>query len=149
MLKGGESLTPQIIINMEEPSAPKTPVIDWSAITSQSFSMERIFSSDARDMMQRWNTVVELRGLMKVGIAGLKEEMEVIAAGMLVNNPRDVKDAAKRDLKRMEDLKLRMEMLKKESKVLNDLVKACSSTSKDRKRIISPPQYSSDKKTQE
>lgn len=146
VLNSGEPLLPQTVITMEESSAPKTPVINWSAITAQSFSTDRTSSSDARDMEKRWSSLVELQGLMKTGLAGLEEEIEVIVEKMLANNPKDVKNAAKRASKRIKDLNGRMEMLEKESAVFNDLVKVCSSTSRQRKRVISPPLRSSDKK---
>ena len=83
---------------------------------------------------------------MKSGLEDLEEEIEFASGRMLVNNPKEVKDAVKRALKRIEDLNFRMEMMGKDGEVLNDLVKVRSSTNKEKKRVISPSLRSSDKK---
>lgn len=138
-----ESLSLQI--TEEGNRTPTTPLVDWAAITSQSFSLERT-PTDARKMVERWESMSEIHGLMEVGLQGLKEEVDTINGRMLPNNPKEVKEAAKRAMNRIQDLELRMRLLKTESSGFGDLVKVCASISKEKKRVISPPQQDSEKK---
>ena len=139
----GEPLSLQI---MEEGNkTPTSPLVDWAAITSQSFSLERT-PNDARKMEERWKSMSELHGLMELGLRGLKEEVETINCRMLPNNPKEVKEAAKRATNRILDLELRMGLLKTESSGFGDLVKVCDTRSREKKRVISPPQQDSGNK---
>ena len=138
-----ESLSLQI--TEEGNRTPTTPLIDWAAITSQSFSLERN-PTDARKMVERWESMSEIHVLIEVGLQGLKEEVSTINSRMLPNNPKEVKEAARRAMNRLQDLELRMSLLKTESSGFGDLVKVCASISKEKKRVISPPQQVSEKK---
>lgn len=97
----------------KEIDAGPTGLLRWH-ITADKFSSSSTLDG-ARSFAERWTSITDTHTQIEQGLEAMKAEMDLINTKMLKNNPSDVKEAVKRMVKRIQDMDLKMTILKNAS----------------------------------
>ena len=128
----------------KEIDAGPTGLLRWH-ITADKFSSSSTLDG-ARSFAERWTSITDTHTQIEQGLEAMKAEMDLINTKMLKNNPSDVKEAVKRMAKRIQDMDLKMTILKNASNSFGAEIRSNgkpgkSGERKDKKRLArSPPE---------